>query len=207
MAQQGQTAPGVRQPGQQQQPGRDMSAQTRATAGTASITGQVVALDTGRPLKRVRVSLTAAELPDGRSAGTDDQGRFSFQNLPAGRYSIFASKAGFIAMNYGARRPNRPGQPLPLANGERARGVDFMLPRGSVVTGHIYDEDGEPMVGAQVRVMRFQVRPGGEASRPCRIRNVRRSRRVSRLRTPAGHVLRCCYEHAEQRDTLVRPRG
>jgi uncharacterized protein (DUF2141 family) len=157
IAQQGQPSPGVRQPGQQQQqPGRDTSAQTRSTTGTASITGQVVALDTGRPIKRVRVSLSAPELPDGRSAITDDQGRFSFQNLPAGRYSISASKAGFISTNYGARRPNRPGQPLPLANGERARGIDLMLPRGSVVTGHVFDEDGEPMVGAQVRVMRFQ---------------------------------------------------
>jgi len=156
MAQQGQTAPGVQRPGQQQQPGRDVSAQTRLATGTASLSGQVVALDTGRPLKRVRVSLTAPELQEGRSSTTDDQGRFSFQNLPAGRYSINASKAGFIAMNYGARRPNRQGQPVPLAAGERARGVDLMLPRGSVVTGHVYDEDGEPMVGAQVRVMRFQ---------------------------------------------------
>jgi len=156
MAQQGQTAPGVQRPGQQQQPGRDVSAQTRLATGTASLSGQVVALDTGRPLKRVRVSLTAPELQEGRSSTTDDQGRFSFQNLPAGRYSISASKAGFIAMNYGARRPNRQGQPVPLAAGERARGVDLMLPRGSVVTGHVYDEDGEPMVGAQVRVMRFQ---------------------------------------------------
>jgi uncharacterized protein (DUF2141 family) len=156
-SQQGESAPGVLQPGQQQpQPGRDSSAQIRAATGTASISGQVVALDTGRPLKRVRVSLNAPELQGGRSAATDDQGRFFFQNLPAGRYSVSASKAGFITTNYGARRPNRPGQPFALADRERARGIDLMLPRGSVVTGHVFDEDGEPMVGAQVRVMRFQ---------------------------------------------------
>jgi uncharacterized protein (DUF2141 family) len=156
-ARQGQSTPGVLQPDQQrQQPGRDISAQIRSTTGTASISGQVVALDTGRPLKRVRVSLDAPELQGGRSATTDDQGRFSFESLPAGRYSVSASKAGYIAMNYGARRPSRPGQPFALANGERARGIDLMLPRGSVVTGHVFDEDGEPMVGAQVRVMRFQ---------------------------------------------------
>jgi protocatechuate 3,4-dioxygenase beta subunit len=156
LAQQGQSRPGE----PQQPPSRDTSAQIRRGTGTASITGQVVALDTGRPLKRARVSLNAAELPEGRSAVTDEQGRYSFQNLPAGRYNISVSKPGFIGLAWGARRPGRAGRPFPLADGERARGADFMLPRGSVVTGHVYDEDGEPMVGAQVRAMRFQYMQG-----------------------------------------------
>jgi hypothetical protein len=101
------------------------------------------------------VSLSGAELPEGRSAITDEQGRYTFQNLPAGRYTMNASKPGFINLSFGARRPGRQGRPFPLADGERARGADFMLPRGSVVTGHVYDEDGEPLVGAQVRTMRF----------------------------------------------------
>jgi hypothetical protein len=156
LAQQGQSRPGE----PQQQPGRDTSAQIRRGTGTASITGQIVALDTGRPLKRVRVSLNAAELQGGRSATTDEQGRYNFQQLPAGRYTINASKPGFISMSYGARRPNRAGRPLPLADAEKARAVDIMLPRGSVVTGHVFDEDGEPMVGAQLRAMRFQYMQG-----------------------------------------------
>ena len=140
---------------QQQPPTRDTSAQTRRGTGTASLSGQVVALDTGRGVKRARVNLSAAELPDGRAVMTDPDGRFTVPNLPAGRYRITVSKPGFITMSYGARRPGRAGRPYQLADGERARGVDFQLPRGSVVTGHVFDEDGEPMVGAQVRAMRF----------------------------------------------------
>jgi hypothetical protein len=140
---------------QQQPPNRDTSAQIRRGTGTASLSGQVVALDTGRGLKRARVNITAPELPDGRAVMTDQDGRFTVPNLPAGRYTISASKPGFISLTYGARRPGRAGRPYQLGDGERARGLDFHLPRGSVVTGHVFDEDGEPLVGAQVRAMRF----------------------------------------------------
>ncbi|MBE3072523.1 MAG: carboxypeptidase regulatory-like domain-containing protein [Acidobacteria bacterium] len=144
-------------PGQTQQPppSRDTSAQIRRGTGTASLSGQVVALDTGRGLKRARVSITAPELPDGRAVMTDQDGRFTVPNLPAGRYTIIASKPGFINLAYGARRPGRAGRPHRLGDGEQARGLDFHLPRGSVVTGHVFDEDGEPLIGAQVRAMRF----------------------------------------------------
>ena len=36
------------------------------------MTGRVLAADNGRPVKRARVFVTAAELPDGRGALTDD---------------------------------------------------------------------------------------------------------------------------------------
>lgn len=140
-------------PGQQQPP-RD-AAQARRVVGTASISGQVVALDTGRPLNRARVVLAGAEVPDGRAAMTDQSGRYVLENLPAGRYTLTASKSGFVSFSYGARRPGRAGKTFELADGMRATGVNFSLPRGSVVTGHIYDEDGEPLIGAQVRVLRF----------------------------------------------------
>ena len=149
LAQQGQS-----RPDQQQPPGRDAAGQRRGV-GTATISGQVVALDTGRPLSRVRVILSAAELGESRAVTTDQTGRYAVQNLPAGRYNVSASKAGFVSVAWGQRRPGRGGRPFQLADGERARGVDFLLPRGSVVTGHVFDEDGEPLVGAQVRVMRF----------------------------------------------------
>jgi len=149
LAQQVQSRPDPQQP-----PGRDAAGQRRGV-GTATISGQVVALDTGRPLSRVRVTLSSAELGESRVVTTDQTGRYAAQNLPAGRYNISASKPGFVSVAWGQRRPGRGGRPFPLADGERARGVDFLLPRGSVVTGHVFDEDGEPLVGAQVRVMRF----------------------------------------------------
>lgn len=145
---------------QQQAPARDSSGQLRGATGTASLSGQVLALDTGRALARARVAISAPELPDGRAITTDSDGHFVVPNLPAGRYTLTASKSGFIGLAYGARRPGRAGQPYQLRDGEQARGINIFLPRGSVVTGHVFDEDGEPLVGAQVRVMRFAYAQG-----------------------------------------------
>ena len=156
-----QSAPG-QQPGPQQ-PSRDTSAQQNQEAPPAPqgrITGRVLAADNGRPIKRARVFINAAELSGGRGTLTDDQGVFDFTELPAGRYSVNASKAGFVQLSYGQRRPLTAGTPLQLLDGQQLKGVDFRLPRGSVVAGSVFDEDGEPMPGVSVRVMRYQYLQG-----------------------------------------------
>ena len=145
-----------------QQPPRDTPAQpkdaVRPPAGR--ITGRVVASDNGRPVKRARVFVTAAELPGGRGMLTDDGGVFDFTELPAGRYTLTVSKAGFVSLSYGQRRPLQAGTPLQLADGEQLKGVQFQLPRGSVIGGRVLDEDGDAMPGVMVRVMRYQYQQG-----------------------------------------------
>jgi protocatechuate 3,4-dioxygenase beta subunit len=144
----------------QQQPPRDPSARAAQPTGTASISGQVADLETGRPLKRARVSVTGQGLPQGSSATTDESGRYRVAGLPAGRYTINVSRTGYIGVSYGQRRPMRTGKPLPLSDGQQAKDIDFRLPRGSVITGRILDEDGEPLLFASVRAMRYQYQQG-----------------------------------------------
>jgi hypothetical protein len=144
-----------------QSPSRDTSAQTQEPPPPQGrITGRVLAGDNGRPLKRARVFVNAAELPGGRGTLTDDQGIFDFVELPAGRYTVVASKAGFIQLSYGQRRPLQAGTPLQLLDGQQLKGVEFRLPRGSAIAGSVFDEDGEPMPGVQVRIMRYQYLQG-----------------------------------------------
>jgi hypothetical protein len=147
---------------QQAQPPRDTAAQQAAALPppTGRITGRVVAADSGRPVKRARVLISAAELPGGRAAMTDDSGVFDLTDLPAGRYTVNVSKTGFVALSYGQRRPLQAGTPLQLGDGQQLKGVDFQLPRGSAVAGRIFDEDGEPMPGVTVTVMRYQYLQG-----------------------------------------------
>ena len=145
----------------QQQPARDTSAQKQATpAPTGRITGHVIAGDNGRPVKRARVFAAAAELQGGRGMLTDDNGVFDFTELPAGRYTITASKSGFVSLSYGQRRPLQSGTPLQLADGQQLKDINFQLPRGSVIGGHVLDEDGDAMPGVMVRVMRYQYLQG-----------------------------------------------
>jgi carboxypeptidase family protein len=144
-----------------QQPARDTPAQQEKLAPAAGmIAGRVIAADTGRPVKRARVSVSANELPGGRGVLTDDNGAFQILELPAGRYTVSVSKSGFVSLAYGQRRPLQAGTPVQLAEGQEIRNVDVRLPRGSVITGHVYDETGDPLPGVVVRVLRYQFQQG-----------------------------------------------
>ena len=155
------------QPGQSQgqgqrpqQPARDTPAQPSTPAPSGKISGRVVAADSGRPIKRARVFVNAAELPGGRGMLTDDSGTYEITDLPAGRYTLNVSKSGFVSLSYGQRRPLQAGTPLQLLDGQQLKSVDFSLPRGGVISGRVLDEDGEAVPGAMVRVMRYQYQQG-----------------------------------------------
>ena len=157
-------------PGQtgSQQPARDTPAQSKDVPPPPAgrIMGRVVAADNGRPVKRARVFASAAELPGGRGMLTDDSGVFDLSELPAGRYTLTVSKSGFVALSYGQRRPLQAGTPLQLADGQQMKGIEFQLPRGSVISGHVLDEDGDAMPGVMVRVMRYQYLQGEKRLTP-----------------------------------------
>jgi len=128
--------------------------------GTASIEGTVVTAGTGAPVRRARVTLTGSELRGGRSTVTDEEGRFTFVALPAGRFTVTASKNGYVSTAYGAKQAGRPGTPIQVVDGQKLERRDISMPRGSVVTGIVVDEYGEPAPGTQVRVLRFVMRTG-----------------------------------------------
>ena len=44
-----------------------------------------------------------------RLASTDGQGRFELRDLPAGTWEVTASKAGFVPLRFGQRRPLEAG--------------------------------------------------------------------------------------------------
>ena len=140
-------------------PGQSTSERT-VPVPAGLISGRVLAADTGRPVKRARVMLNAAELPGGRGVLTDDDGLFEFAELPQGRYTLGVSKSGFVALTYGQRRPLQAGTPLQLNDGEQLKALEFRLPRGSVIAGHVVDETGDSMAGATVRVMMYQYAQG-----------------------------------------------
>jgi uncharacterized protein (DUF2141 family) len=144
--------------GAQQQPSRD--AQVQAATGTGVIAGTVLTEGSGAAVRRARVTLTGAELRGSRSATTTDQGAFSFTALPAGRYTLSASKPGYVNISYGARRAGRPGTPIQLVDGQKMEKAILSLPKGAVVTGVVIDEHGEASPGTQVRVMRAVMRTG-----------------------------------------------
>ncbi|HTM24247.1 MAG TPA: carboxypeptidase-like regulatory domain-containing protein [Vicinamibacterales bacterium] len=158
---QGQTSTGAAQPQAQGRGGQRQQPRDRATipAGTSAIAGRVLTADTGRPVKRARVTVSGAGR-GGRTATTDDQGRFRVIGLSAGAYTVIASKNGFVDAVFGQRRPLQPGTPVQLADAQEASNVDLRLTRGGVITGRVSDEDGEPLARAIVTVQRYQYNRG-----------------------------------------------
>src|SRR5688572_4732434 len=142
-------------------PARDSA--PRPQTGTGVIRGRVTGSPDGTPLRRAQVTLASPDGPQVRQVTmSDGEGRFEFTELPAGRFAVNASKAGYVGLQYGQRRPYEAGTPVVLADGQTLTGIAFSLPRGSVLTGRVTDEFNEPMAQAQVQVQRFQYGPDGQ---------------------------------------------
>ena len=143
------------------QPQRDTSAMAATPAGTSIITGTVVSAATGVAARRARVSVAGEAIRGGRSATTDDQGRYAFTGLPAGRYTLTASKSGYLVVTYGQRVPGsgRSGTPIQLGDGQKLT-VQLQLPKGGVLSGIVIDEEGEPAPITNVLVLRESLTNG-----------------------------------------------
>lgn len=139
---------------------RDSRPTEAIPVGTATVSGSVTVADSGQPARKVRVSLSSPEAR-GRTAMTDDSGKFAFIALPAGRYTLSASKPGHVAVSYGQRRPGpgRPGTPIQLTDGQKLQ-VTLQIPRGGVITGAVLDENGEAIPGTPVRALRYAMQSG-----------------------------------------------
>jgi protocatechuate 3,4-dioxygenase beta subunit len=129
------------------QPPREMK------TGTGRIKGRLVSADTGAPVRRAQVRLSGTDvLP--KSATTDNDGAYEFRDLPAGRFTINAAKSGYVTINYGQTRPFESGKPIELSEGQVIERADITMPKGSVISGRIIDEFGEPLADAAVSAMR-----------------------------------------------------
>jgi protocatechuate 3,4-dioxygenase beta subunit len=136
--------------------------------GTASVAGSVTVMGSGAPARGARVQLSAMPSnPSGpvtratRTATTDEHGRFTFAALPAGRYTLTASKPGHVTISYGQHQPGagRPGTSIQLAEGQKFEAL-LQMPRGSVLTGTVLNELGEATPGTSVRALRYGIQNG-----------------------------------------------
>ena len=127
-----------------------------------TIEGQVFDASTGQPLRKASVSLNIVRMAPGVAPGqtsfaatADAAGKFSVSGIEPGQYRVNASHMGFLNMQYNARRPDGPGTPIELARGQKMTGVDFRLTPHGVIAGHMLDEDGDPLQGVQIQLLRM----------------------------------------------------
>lgn len=126
-----------------------------------TLQGVVIQAGTGEPLHKASVEAYPAgnrrpnDEAQGGSAETDAMGRFEIKGLNPGRYYLFAQRNGYVRQPYGQRTPEGQGALLTLSAGQRLPDITFQMVPAAAITGHVYDEDGEPVVFAQVTAMHY----------------------------------------------------
>jgi hypothetical protein len=130
-------------------------------AQTATIEGRVLKAGTDEPLRKAWLTLYRVEgerRP--HSASTDASGRFILKDVEPGRYQLWAQRNGYARQAYGQRGSERSGTTLTLGPGQTLSDIVFRLVPGAVISGRVFDEDGEPVAGAMVHAMRYWYREG-----------------------------------------------
>lgn len=119
-----------------------------------TVEGAVVDARTQAPLRKASITLWGGrEGARGGVAGTTDAaGKFVIDKVPPGRYQVTVQRNGYAPSTTGSGNPSS----LTLSAGERLKGIVFRLQPAAAISGRVVDEDGEPLVYAQVMVMRYR---------------------------------------------------
>ncbi len=128
-----------------------------------TVEGIVVKATGGEPVRKVSVTLYAT----GRrglqySASTDATGHFVIQRVEPGSYFLNAGGNGYPFQPYGQRVPGGRGKLLTLDAGRHERDIVIRLIPPGVITGTVYDDEGDPAISAQVQALGLRrTRPTG----------------------------------------------
>ena len=137
------------------------------TTPTVSVSTVTTAVPTGRGGAPTMIGWGEAQgvlggmgsLNASRTTLTDAQGAFVIEHLPAGQYSVSASRNTFLTTQYGQKKPAGPGTTVLLNDGQKLT-LNLQLFRGGVIAGTVFGEDGDPLVQTQVQVWRFTMNSG-----------------------------------------------
>jgi protocatechuate 3,4-dioxygenase beta subunit len=119
----------------------------------ASISGSVIDAVSGEPLRKAYVRLTPAPATGKiRPTVTDAKGRFLFEDVRPGSYSLEAEHQGFLDSSYG----DEAGVPLELTVGadQDLSGLEIKLMPPAAISGRVINEDGDLWTHAVVSVFR-----------------------------------------------------
>lgn len=126
-------------------------AQTTMPAGRSNIQVRAIYEDTDRPVRRAEVQLSSEDQPrQSRGGVTDGKGEFTFKNLNAGSYRIRIGLPGNLNGYSGVSENTAKSVTV---DGISSAEITVRTMRGGAITGKVTYPDGEPAIGAQVKVL------------------------------------------------------
>jgi hypothetical protein len=132
----------------------------QAESDRFELRGTVISVSTGEPVSRATVQLN---VPSGVAQLSGPDGKFIFTNLPRGQYVATALKPGYfneeeLGRGYAAKNT--------VAHVPSSEDLLLKLTPEGVIYGEVKNEDGDPIEGIRVKVMRLRVAEGHRIVEP-----------------------------------------
>lgn len=126
------------------------------SAAKAGIAGTIVNATTSEPVRRAKVTLEPTRNGSASyGAQTDAMGHFEIKDIDAGAYRAVIEHAGYLPTPHVSGVPNEIPVSLTLKPKERLRDVVLRATPSSVLTGRVFDQDGDPAQAFQVQALRY----------------------------------------------------
>jgi hypothetical protein len=127
---------------------------------TGAVEGVVVNSVTGAPVRKALVTLRQVDQYAGEQVRSDSAGRFHLQ-VPAGSYVAWAEAQGYAqeAPDYTRTAPR--ARTVTVNAGGAVKELLLRIPPAAVLSGRVLDEDGRPVSGATVQLLRYHYTAGG----------------------------------------------
>jgi Carboxypeptidase regulatory-like domain len=119
------------------------------TAGNRTISGVVISGVNGEPLEDAGVTLL--DVRDGKEVAetaSDLEGKFSFANLPDGRFELRGSHRGFVAADFEDHQGFSTA--IVTSEGLDTTGLRFTLEPQAAIYGTVTEDSGDPVPNARV---------------------------------------------------------
>jgi len=111
----------------------------------------------GQPLKKAKVELHPEDKENGTAykVTSDVEGRFKFDKVEAGNYTLTLERGGFLEA--GKRHDSHM---LTLQPGQEIKDLLLRMQPSAVITGKVLDDDGDPLPGVDVIVSKYGASSG-----------------------------------------------
>ena len=109
---------------------------------------------TGEVLRKVTLTLR----PNGRGGGSysatsANDGSFRFPAVDQGTYALTGERTGYVRETLSS--PGGQTLPIEVVSEKNSSGIELKMMPQSVIAGHVFDEDGDPVQSVNVEVWRY----------------------------------------------------